>query len=59
MRLGPDQVLVVAQVDLDDSASAATVELLAEQIDQQIRQEFPIVRHLFLDPTPADRLSQP
>jgi cation diffusion facilitator family transporter len=59
MRLGPDQVLVAAKVDLEDSASAAAVELLAEQIDQQIRQEFPIVRHLFLDPTPADRLSQP
>jgi cation diffusion facilitator family transporter len=58
MRLGPDAVLVVAQVDLDDSATAAAVEVLAEKIDQQIRQEFPMVRHLFLDPTPADRLPQ-
>ena len=58
MRLGPDAVLVVAEVDLDDSATAASVEMLAEKIDQQIRQEFPMVRHLYLDPTPAERLPQ-
>jgi cation diffusion facilitator family transporter len=58
MRLGPDAVLVVARVDLDDSVSAAAIEMLAEKIDEQIRQEFPMVRHLFLDPTPADRLPQ-
>jgi cation diffusion facilitator family transporter len=54
LRLAPDQVLVVARVDLDDSdTTGAEVEHLAEVIDQRVRQEFPIVRHLFLDPTPA------
>jgi cation diffusion facilitator family transporter len=60
LRLAPDQVLVVARVDLDDSeTTGAAVEQLAENIDEQIRQEFPMVRHLFLDPTPSGRLSQP
>lgn len=54
LRLAPDQVLVVARVDLDDSeTTGAEVEQLAEVIDQRVRREFPIVRHLFLDPTPA------
>ncbi|MDX6239764.1 MAG: hypothetical protein QOG10_4579 [Kribbellaceae bacterium] len=54
LRLAPDQVLVVARVDLDDSdTTGAEVEHLAEVIDQRVRQEFPIVRHLFLDPTSA------
>jgi cation diffusion facilitator family transporter len=54
LRLAPDEVLVVARVDLDDSeTTGAEVEQLADVIDQRVRQEFPIVRHLFLDPTPA------
>jgi cation diffusion facilitator family transporter len=54
LRLAPDQVLVVTRVDLDNSeTTGGEVEQLAEVIDQQVRQEFPIVRHLFLDPTPA------
>jgi divalent metal cation (Fe/Co/Zn/Cd) transporter len=53
LRLAPDQVLVVVRVDLDNSeTTGAAVEQLAEQIDTQVRREFPTVRHLFLDPTP-------
>jgi cation diffusion facilitator family transporter len=54
LRLAPDQVLVVARVDLDNSeTTGAEVEQLAEVIDRRVCREFPIVRHLFLDPTPA------
>jgi cation diffusion facilitator family transporter len=54
LRLAPDQVLVVVRVDLDNSeTTGAAVEQLAEQIDTQVRREFPTVRHLFLDPTPS------
>jgi cation diffusion facilitator family transporter len=54
LRLAPDQVLVVTRVDLDNSeTTGGEVEQLAEVIDQRVRQDFPIVRHLFLDPTPA------
>ena len=55
LRLAPDQVLVVARVDLDDSeTTGAKVEQMAERIDAEVRRQFPAVRHLFLDPTPAD-----
>ena len=54
LRLAPDQVLVVVRVDLDNSeTTGAAIEQLAEQIDAQVRREFPTVRHLFLDPTPS------
>jgi cation diffusion facilitator family transporter len=54
LRLAPDEVLVVVRVDLDNSATTgAAIEQLAEQIDTQVRREFPTVRHLFLDPTPS------
>ena len=33
--------------------TGAAVEQLAEQIDNQVRREFPTVRQLFLDPTPS------
>ena len=55
LRLAPEQVLVVATVDLDDSeTTGAAVEQLAERIDKKVRDAFPMVRHLYLDPTPAD-----
>jgi cation diffusion facilitator family transporter len=55
LQLAPDQVLVVATVDLDDSeTTGAAVEQLAERIDAQVREAYPMVRHLYLDPTPAD-----
>jgi len=57
LRLAPDQVLVVVRVDLDDSeTTGAAVEQLAERIDSAVRRQFPTVRHLYLDPTPASSL---
>jgi cation diffusion facilitator family transporter len=53
LRLAADQVLVVVRVDLDDAeTTGAAVEQLAERIDTEVRERFPTVRHLFLDPTP-------
>jgi cation diffusion facilitator family transporter len=55
LRLAPDQVLVVATVDLvDDETTGAAVEQVAEKIDITVREEFPSVRHLYLDPTPGN-----
>lgn len=55
LRLAADEVLVVVRVDLDDSeTTGAAVEQLAERVDHEVRTAFPTVRHLFLDPTPAD-----
>jgi len=52
MRLSPDQVLVAARVDLADHLSPEQLEHAADEIDDLIRERFPEVRHVFLDPTP-------
>ncbi len=52
MRLSPDQVLVAARVDLADHLSPEQLEHSADEIDDLIREKFPEVRHVFLDPTP-------
>jgi cation diffusion facilitator family transporter len=55
LQLAPDQVLVVATVDLVDSGTTgAAIEQLAEKIDVEVRREHPNIRHLYLDPTPGD-----
>jgi cation diffusion facilitator family transporter len=53
MRLGPDDVLVAARVDIDDEASGGDVEQVADQVEHRIREAYPEVRHVFLDPTTA------
>jgi cation diffusion facilitator family transporter len=52
MRLSPEEVLVAARVDLADHLTPEQIERAADEIDDLIRQRFPQVRHLFLDPTP-------
>jgi divalent metal cation (Fe/Co/Zn/Cd) transporter len=52
MRLSPEQVLVAARVDLADHLSPEELERSADEIDDLIRERFPEVRHVFLDPTP-------
>ena len=66
MRLGPDDVLVAARVDVDDTATGGDLERVADDVEPRIREAYPEVRHVFLDPTaarpptrparPADRL---
>jgi cation diffusion facilitator family transporter len=58
MRLSPEEVLVAARVDLADHLSSEQIERAADEIDDSVRQRFPEVRHLFLDPTP-DTSEQP
>lgn len=52
MRLSPDQLLVAACVDLADDLTPEQVEHASDQMERQVRDAFPEVRHLFLDPTP-------
>jgi cation diffusion facilitator family transporter len=52
MRLSPDEVLVAARVDLADDLTPEEIERAADEIDSRVRERFPEVRHLFLDPTP-------
>jgi cation diffusion facilitator family transporter len=57
LRLAPDEVLVVATVDLVDSATTgAAIEQVAERVDVEVRRTHPTVRHLYLDPTPGDNV---
>jgi len=53
MRLAPDEVLVAARVDLDDTASGGDLEMHADEVDRRVRERYPEVRHIFLDPTDA------
>ena len=53
MRLGPEDVLVAARVDMDDDYSGDDLERAADQVERRIREEYPEVRHVFLDPTAA------
>jgi cation diffusion facilitator family transporter len=52
MRLSPDEVLVAARVDLADHLTPEEIELASDEIDSSLKERFPEVRHLFLDPTP-------
>jgi cation diffusion facilitator family transporter len=53
MRLGPDDVLVAARVDVDDTATGGDLEQVADEVETSIRDRYPEVRHVFLDPTPS------
>ena len=53
MRLGPDDVLVAARVDVDDGVTGGDLERLADEADHRIRERYPEVGHVFLDPTAA------
>ncbi|MFE2149516.1 cation diffusion facilitator family transporter [Streptomyces lavendulae] len=50
---GPDEVLVAAKVDFHDLASARQVAAACEDAEDQLRERFPEIRHVYLDPTPT------
>jgi divalent metal cation (Fe/Co/Zn/Cd) transporter len=53
MRLAPYQVLVAARVDLTSDFTPEELEEAADQVEHRIRERYPEVRHVFLDPTPG------
>jgi cation diffusion facilitator family transporter len=52
MMLGTDRVLVCARLDFDDALGAAEVERACVQIDNALREEFPDLDEIFLEPVP-------
>ncbi|MEU4082377.1 cation diffusion facilitator family transporter [Streptomyces venezuelae] len=50
---GPGEVLVAAKVDFRDVSSAAQVEWACEDAENQLRERFPSIRRVYLDPTPG------
>lgn len=59
MMLSPEQVLVAARVDLADDLSPEQIERAADGVERLVRERFPEVRHVFLDPTPDTAEAQP
>ena len=51
MRLSPEEVIVAARVDLDDTATVDELEQAADEVERRLREAHPEVRHVFLDPT--------
>ncbi|MFI5826397.1 cation diffusion facilitator family transporter [Streptomyces sp. NPDC051578] len=50
---GPDEVLIAAKIDFHDLASARQVEAACEDAESQLRERWPSIRRVYLDPTPT------
>jgi cation diffusion facilitator family transporter len=53
MRLAPDQVLVAGRIALASDFTPDELERAADEVERRIREDYPEVRHVFLDPTPG------
>ncbi|MFD0785954.1 cation diffusion facilitator family transporter [Micromonospora azadirachtae] len=51
MQLGPEDILVAAKVDFRDEATGADIEAAADEAERRLRERYPEIRYLFLDPT--------
>ncbi|MBP2339788.1 cation diffusion facilitator family transporter [Saccharothrix coeruleofusca] len=52
MAVGTDRVLLCARLDFDDALGAADLELACVRIDEELRQRFPDLDEVFLEPVP-------
>ncbi|MFH9298775.1 cation diffusion facilitator family transporter [Streptomyces sp. NPDC017520] len=50
---GPSEILIAAKIDFRDMATATEVEWASEEAEAQLRERFPSVRRVYLDPTPG------
>ncbi|MFG3366479.1 cation diffusion facilitator family transporter [Streptomyces sp. NPDC048156] len=50
---GPREALVAAKVDLRDTSTAAQIEWACEEAARRLRERFPNVTRVYLDPTPG------
>jgi cation diffusion facilitator family transporter len=55
MMIGPGSIMVAAKIDFCDEASASGVEIACDEVDRRLRERFPGVSMVFLDPTPTRR----
>ena len=51
MVTGRGEVFVAAHLDLDDALTAAQVEALAREMERDVKEQQPMVKHFFLDVT--------
>lgn len=54
MLIGTDRVLLCARIDFVDSLSSAELEEVCVRLDGQLRDEFPDVSEVFLEPVPRN-----
>ena len=59
MQLGPGDVLLAARVDVDDDATGGDLEEIADHVETRVRERFPEIKHVFLDPTTAGDVVAP
>jgi len=52
---GPHDVLVAAKVDFRDAATAEAIAWVCEDAEARLRERFPAVGRVFLDPTPGSQ----
>lgn len=50
---GPSEVMIAAKVDFRDVVSAEQVEWACEEAEQQLRERYPSIKRVYLDPTPG------
>ncbi|MFI7148365.1 cation diffusion facilitator family transporter [Nonomuraea sp. NPDC050022] len=55
MMLGPGRFLVAAKIDFRDDATAAGVEIACDELERRLRDRYPGISQVFLDPTPTRR----
>ncbi|GAA2715237.1 cation diffusion facilitator family transporter [Actinoplanes palleronii] len=51
MQIGPGDILVAAKVDFDDNAPGREIEAASDEAERRLRERFPEIRYVFLDPT--------
>ncbi|MFF0423669.1 cation diffusion facilitator family transporter [Streptomyces sp. NPDC004520] len=56
---GPGEVLVAAKIDFRDVSSAEQVEWACEDAESQLRERYPAIARVYLDPTPGVEQRRP
>ena len=52
MMIGTDQILLCARLDFDDALDAASLERACADIDAEMRERFPDLQDIFVEPVP-------
>ena len=52
MMIGTDQILLCARLDFDDALDAASLERACAAIDADLRDRFPDIAEIFVEPVP-------
>ena len=52
MMIGTDRILLCARLDFDDALNAAALEQTCAAIDEEMRERFPDLQDIFIEPVP-------